>query len=920
MSRGVVYPAPSRYAEYLAASTEPDAAFLRPIPGLLALSAVHPGDLVSGRFEILRLLGRGGMGEVFEALDRKLGERVAIKVISREFSLDPGLLERFQREVQIARRISHPNICRIHDLGEHGGMPFLSMELLEGETLAKRLERGPLPLEEWERIARQLFEGLRAAHSVGVVHRDLKPSNLMLVGSRLVILDFGLARPTLTPEDGSLTRTGTLIGTLDWMAPEQLLGEYDERSDLYSAAYILLQAAKGKPEGQQVSGLAGALRRATGDTDFRKVLPKGLQAPWRYVLLRCLERDPARRPARTQDVQELLTQKRSLVFDALRSGSRNRWTRITAATAVLVALIGLGFRYLERPGLQPGSLIMVASTINTTGESQFDGLTSLLRLDLEQSSQFNIWDGQRLGTVLRSMRRDPQSRPEAQDWRQIALREKAPFLVFSTLSRAGDSYELAISAEQIGRAPEAVHSWNHSVTASGPAGVFDAEHEAADWVRSTAGEKAADLSANNRLPQNITTNSWEALHLYDQAQSLSVAGHDGQAIPVFQRAVQLDPQFAMGLMRLGDLLNAQYKSEEGFADWRQAIALAHHQHLSEHERLNIESRYALEIEDFKAAEPVLRNWMLEFPNDPLAPQLLASDLLGQGRYAEATRLGRDEQKRFGPSVFGTSVLIRALAAGNQLADADTEIRVLESLSAHAPALRFRGMVAAMRGDYDQAALRFRELASTAQGEEASHAIGLLAILEADRDRMDEARSILLDGISKDRDAGEYGLASQKTAALAFLEGLRGNRGLARAGAQEAVSIAGPSPQVILESVTVLARNGYADDAARLMKRFPKGEGPGFDAALQRMQGEIAAARGEFQKAVELLDNAARADRPREPKEYLARALDLAGYRKRAKLIYQDIADTPWVVWSSAENGWPGTRFIARKYLRKAKGE
>jgi eukaryotic-like serine/threonine-protein kinase len=197
--------------------------FLRPVVSLgvhSAQSALHPGDRIADRFEILTSIGKGGMAEVFEAFDRKLGERVAIKIIAPEFTHDPLLLERFHQEVQIARRITHPNICRIHDLGEHRGLPYLSMELLEGETLSKRLERGPLSLESWSDLAQQLFQGLRAAHAAGVVHRDLKPSNLMLTGSRLVILDFGLARPILTREDDGLTRTGTLIGTLDWMAPE----------------------------------------------------------------------------------------------------------------------------------------------------------------------------------------------------------------------------------------------------------------------------------------------------------------------------------------------------------------------------------------------------------------------------------------------------------------------------------------------------------------------------------------------------------------------------------------------------------------------------------------------------------------------------------------------------------------------------
>ncbi len=900
---------------------EPDAGFLRPILGMFAGNVLQAGDVAAGRFEIIRLIGRGGMGEVFEALDRKLGERVAIKIIAPEYARDAGLLERFLREVQIARRISHPNICRIHDLGEHGGVPYLSMEFLEGETLTKRLERGPLAFEEWEKIARQLFDGLSAAHAAGVIHRDLKPSNLMLVGARLVILDFGLARPILPRQDSRLTHSGTLIGTLDWMAPEQLLEEFDERSDLYSAALILLQACKGKSPEKESGGLAGALRRATGDTDFRTQMPAGLPSAWRYVLLRCLERDPSRRPARAQDVQELVTQRRRLLFATVGNLTRNRWIRISTAAAIFVALVVLGFRYLTRPaGLQPGSLIMVASTINATGEPSFDGMTSLLRADLEQSSQFNVWDGQRLGGVLRSMRRDPLSKPEPKEWPEIAFREKAPLLVFSTVSRLADGYALVIRSEEIGKAPQPpVQSWEHTFSATGPSGLFDAAHEAATWIRLTAGEKAADLSANNRLPQDITTNSWEALQLYDRARSLTAAQHPTEAIPVFQRAIQIDPQFAMALTWLGDLLNAQYKSEEGFADWRKANALAHSQHLSEHETLNIESRYALEIKDFKAAEPILRDWTRKFPNDPLALQLLASCLDSMGRYEEAILRARDAQERFGPSVFGTSVLIRALAARGQTADLQAQLNVLEGLSAHSLRLEFQGIAAAVQGEYDVAASIFRELIASAQGRESSRARTLLANLEADRGNIDDARKTLGEAIHKDREAGEDGLVSQEQVAQAYLEGLAGHADLSRALTAQAIADR-PSPEVIVKAVTVLARQGFVEDATRLAKTYPRIEGPGFQAARLRMQGEILEAKGDPRQAVERLERAAQLDRPQLPKEYLARALDLAGETERAKLIYQRIVDMPWMAWGSPEDDLPGIRSVARQYLKRAKGE
>jgi eukaryotic-like serine/threonine-protein kinase len=891
----------------LVAHAEPDASFLRPLPGVLATGVIQPGDLVAGRFEILRLIGRGGMGEVFEALDQKLGERVAIKVIAREFTLDAGLLERFYREVQSARRISHPNICRIHDLGEHNGMPYLSMELLEGETLAKRLERGPLALEEWAEQARQLFDGLRAAHSAGIVHRDLKPSNLMMVGSRLVILDFGLARAVVSKNDSSLTHTGMLMGTLDWMAPEQLLGEFDERSDLYSAALILLQALRGKPSENESGGLAGALRRATGNTDFRKLLPANLPPPWQYVLLRCLERDPARRPARAQDVQELLTRKSGRYIGGLRGGLRNlsgrRFVRLILATALLLALAVTAFRYLSRTGLDPGSLIMVASTIDATGQNKFDGITSVLRADLEQSTHFNVWDNQRLGEALRSMRRETLSKPEPKDWREIAAREHADLLVFSTVSPLGDGYTLSIRAEQMGRGPVSLRSSERSWQTTGADGLFDAEHEAAKWIRTKAGESDASLAANNRVPQSITSSSWEALELYEEAQKLSMGNRSSDAVAPLQRALQIDSQFAMAAMRLGDILNSQYKSEEGFRYWNQAIELARTQHLSDRESLSIQSRFAMEVYDFQTALPILRDWTRKYPNDLLAQQLLASCLSALGQYEDAIRLARDTQKQFGPTVFGSSTLIRALVHKNTLSEIEPELQNLERLSNHTLALTFRAMIAASQGKYESAVQLFEELVAVGHGQDRSRGIDWLSILKVDTGKLDEARSTLSNAIDMDREAGEDGLASQKMVALAFVEGLAGSPKLARAWILQAVALR-PSPQVIVEAVTLLARQGYTNDATRVMKMFRGGKGPRFDVATGRMRGEILAAAGKLKQAVAALEGAARAEQSHAPKEYLARVLYMAGERERAQLLYQEIADAPWMIWGFSDEDWP----------------
>ncbi|MBZ5673625.1 MAG: protein kinase [Acidobacteriia bacterium] len=906
---------------------EVGAEFLRPVAGLGLFPdrpALQQGDLIADRFKILRPIGKGGMAEVFEAYDSKLGERVAIKIIAPEFARDPSLLERFQQEVQIARRITHPNICRIHDLGEHHGLPYLSMEFLEGETLSKVLERGPLPLELWNDLAHQLLQGLRAAHAAGVVHRDLKPSNLILTGSRLVILDFGLARPILTSEDGGLTRPGTLVGTLDWMAPEQLLEEYDERSDLYSAALILVRALKQGSDTTGIGGLAGAVRRATTDTEFRAQIPKSLPAPWRYALLSCLERDPKQRPRSVEEVQKLVQAQHVLPLQ-LRHFAGSNW-RSVAIVLVVLALFLASLRTLwysrqkQPEGLKPGSVIMIAFADNTTQDSRFDGLTAVLREDFGQSARFNVWDQRRFREVARAMRRDPTVRPEGKQWREIAVREGVPLLVYSTLSRVGDSYVFSVRCEQIGASPEtAFQKWDDTETASGPQDVFEAIHRATMHVRELAGENAAEISANNRLLQDITSSSWEAIGLYSEAQRSYAQGHADDAVSSLRRAVDRDPQFAMGFMRLGDILDSQNKVKEGLENWQKAIELARAQHLSEHERLNIESRYALEIKDFSKAEPVLRDWIGKFPNDPIPVQLLAWCLMQMGRYTEGVRFAQEAQDRFPHTEFGTTVLIRGLAALNELGDAvDKQLTILDIIARKPLAQEFHGTVAALRGNYPAAAGFFREVMLSDDTTEASRATAQLANLEADQGKIDEARKLLRDGILKDQQTGNAGFASQKAVALAYLEGIRGNHTEAIALAADAGSMS-QYPWVIVQAVSILARYGSLEKANRLMNRFPAGVGPRYDADLFRMRGEILAAKRNYKQAIDLFEKASNLDRPQQPKEYLARVMDLAGDHGGARLKYQQIVATSFLTWIT-DDEWPATRFLARENLKNSRGE
>ncbi len=253
-----------------------------------------PGRLLAGRYRIIALLGKGGMGEVYRADDLTLGQPVALKFLPEEASRDEGLLERFRNEVRIARRVSHPNVCRVYDVGEVDGNTFFTMEYVDGEDLASLLRRiGRLPQDKAVDIARQLCAGLAAAHAKGVLHRDLKPANIMLDGrGQVVMTDFGLAG--LSDEiRGAEIRSGTPA----YMAPEQLSGkEVTAQSDIYSLGLVLYEVFTGK-RAFTAEALTALVRGGEATTPSRpSSVVKDLDPAIERVILRCLEPEPRMRP------------------------------------------------------------------------------------------------------------------------------------------------------------------------------------------------------------------------------------------------------------------------------------------------------------------------------------------------------------------------------------------------------------------------------------------------------------------------------------------------------------------------------------------------------------------------------------------------------------------------------------------------
>ena len=266
-----------------------------------------------GPYEIQSLLGVGGMGEVYRARDTRLERIVAIKILPPQFSTNTGRVQRFKREAKTISSLNHPHICVLHDVGSHDGMDYLVMECLEGETLASRL-RGALPLQQVLRYGSQIADALDKAHRKGLVHRDLKPGNIMLTSTGAKLLDFGLAKPiaplatmaTLTaaaPHTPPVTEEGTIVGTFQYMAPEQLEGkDLDGRSDIFSLGAVLYEMVTGQRPFQgksQLSVASAILEKEPAPINTLKPLtPPALE----HAIRRCLAKDPEERWQSARDL------------------------------------------------------------------------------------------------------------------------------------------------------------------------------------------------------------------------------------------------------------------------------------------------------------------------------------------------------------------------------------------------------------------------------------------------------------------------------------------------------------------------------------------------------------------------------------------------------------------------------------------
>jgi serine/threonine-protein kinase len=355
--------------------------------------ALTKGSLVAGKYRIIDEIGRGGMGVVYNAEDTTLARRVAIKVLPEIFTGDPERMARFEREAKILASLNHPNIATIHGLEETDGKRFLIMELVEGDTLAERIGRGPLPVEETLKICLQITEGMEAAHEKGIIHRDLKPSNVKTTpDGKVKILDFGLAKafyegtaasdlsksPTIT---GQMTEPGVILGTAAYMSPEQAKGRpADKRTDIWAFGCILFECLTGKRafEGETLTETMAAILK---EEPAWKALPAA--TPWRIkdLLHRCLQKDPKQRLRDMGDARLEIEASGTHPSDASAAPRRFPLLWVVAISTVMLIAGVMAGRLLPRRSQPTPSPSVVSSTIKVEPGHRLQGRRAYEEMD-----------------------------------------------------------------------------------------------------------------------------------------------------------------------------------------------------------------------------------------------------------------------------------------------------------------------------------------------------------------------------------------------------------------------------------------------------------------------------------------------------------------------------------------------------------
>jgi serine/threonine protein kinase/tetratricopeptide (TPR) repeat protein len=687
-------------AQFLAASCQSDDLLLREVTSLMAASdaashfieqppawladevtTIPPGTQVE-RYRIVSLLGRGGMGDVYLAEDQELGRQVALKFLPKDVAGDTGRLRRFEQEARAASALNHPNIITIYEIGRSTPAPFLAVEYIDGQTLREQLDRGPLDIGTAIDEAIQIAEALSAAHRAGITHRDLKPENAMVRRDGLIkVLDFGLAKlggpEPVKPASPELTSPGTVMGTASYMSPEQARGlEAGAPSDLFSFGALLYEMVTGSrpfPGVNMIDVLASVLAREPRPVkELRADAPDGLQP----IINKLLYKDVSGRYASADDViadlKALRKTLRARPTPRARVFSPLRWGRAASVmAAVLIAGVALYLVFKPSPALSDKDLILLTDFVNQTGDAVFDDtLKEALVVQLEQSPFLSLVPDAKVRATLPEMNRSADDPITRDTGREIGRRLGATVVLTGSIYPIGSRYGVTLDAmaSETGKAVA-----REEQQAGGKDQVLTAVAATVTRMRRRLGESPESIQKFDAPVGEATTASLEALKAFNQGRRHTALGRRADAIALYQRAVALDPNFALAWSELANNYSISAQRPLRLAAAEKAFALRGR--VSAREQFHITSDYYTDVtRELDKAIQVYVLWQEAYPRDTLPAVKLGNRYLSLGMYDAAVQQLQATRRLAPETPVVWQNLGRALVRLNRFDDADAVLR------------------------------------------------------------------------------------------------------------------------------------------------------------------------------------------------------------------------------------------------------
>jgi eukaryotic-like serine/threonine-protein kinase len=804
-------------------------------------------DQTISHFHIVEKLGAGGMGVVYKAVDTRLERPVALKFLPDNTVQDPQALERFRREALAASALNHAGICTIYDIGESEHRPFIAMEFIDGETLRQHIHGQPLPLEEILNLGIQIADALDLAHSSGIIHRDIKPSNVFVTKrGQAKVLDFGLAKLvvkdvlSLDPEEtsskatqGSVSIVGVISGTPAYMSPEQVRGDdLDARADIFALGLLLYEMATGKQAFGGKTG--GAIIEAilTRTPVAVQIVNPQIPEPLEEIINKCMEKDREKRYQSAAevraDLQQLkrvsetgqVTVKRTVIV----AGSPHiAWKHIVAGGAVLLAVLGVGgWLYSRRAhALGQSDTVLLADFVNKTGDPIFDDtLRQGLAAQLQQSPFLSLVSDQKIQQTLKQMGKSTDTKLSPAIAADLCMRSGSKAYLSGTISSIGSEYVIGVSAVNCQTGDSLAQE---QVTASGKENVLKALGSASTALREKLGESLKTVRKLDTPIEQATTPSLEALQSFSLGRKMMQGKGDyTAAVPLFQHAIQLDPNFAMAHAMLGTTYFNLGEKILAAASVSKAYELRGR--VGEWEKLYIESHYYNFVAgDLERSRQSYELWAQIYPRESVPANNLGEIylMLGQhekafAEYSQAVKLSGGDSLGYSNMVYG-AIHLNRLEEAEKLA-AEAQKKGFDSASLHL----FLYEIAFLKNDV----AGMKEHFSWSMGKPGveNQMLSTEAGTAAYQGKLETARELSRKAETSANLAGEREMAAGCAAAAALWEALYGNIAKAKERVYGTLSLSnGRDAQYV--AALALALNKDEGGARALLedleKRFPE---------------------------------------------------------------------------------------------------